>query len=276
MNKLMHKEQLSIMFVGGPNSREDFHIEEGSEFFYQLRGTMELPIIQAGRRELITIREGEVFLLPSRIPHSPQRPERGSVGLVIERMRYEDEPPDMLRFYTDFSTCDRVLWERAFHCKDLGKDLGPVIAAFNSSEEKATREPSSSSVLEAPPLAQDVTTIVPPPFRLDDWLEGHASALDGGASLNLFDDHPDGEFDVRVVGGASTQHAQRWRHETFLLQLRGQAHVELVDGSGAEAMPMEEGSCMIIPPDREYSIRREAGSRGLVVTNDPMGNKRKA
>merc|ERR1740124_1106688 len=117
----MHRDQLSIMFVGGPNEREDFHLEEGSEFFYQLRGNMELPTVQAGQRTLVTIREGDVYLLPSRIPHSPQRPERGSIGLVIERQRYEHEPPDGLRFYTDFLACDAVLWERYFHCKDLGK-----------------------------------------------------------------------------------------------------------------------------------------------------------
>ena len=108
MNKLLHRDQLSIMFVGGPNEREDFHLEEGSEFFYQLRGNMQLPTVQAGQRTVVTIREGEVYLLPSRIPHSPQRPERGSIGLVIERQRYEHEPPDGLRFYTDFQGVSRV------------------------------------------------------------------------------------------------------------------------------------------------------------------------
>jgi len=41
--QLMHKGQLSIMFVGGPNTRTDFHVEEGSELFLQIRGHMELP-----------------------------------------------------------------------------------------------------------------------------------------------------------------------------------------------------------------------------------------
>ena len=43
LRQLMHKGQLSIMFVGGPNTRTDFHVEEGSELFLQLKGDMELP-----------------------------------------------------------------------------------------------------------------------------------------------------------------------------------------------------------------------------------------
>lgn len=268
MNKLMHRDQLSVMFVGGPNQREDFHLEEGSEFFYQLRGGMELPTIQAGRRELVKIGEGDVYLLPSRIPHSPQRFD-DSIGLVIERKRYEHEPPDGLRYYTDFSTCERILWERYFHCEDLGKDLAPIVAAFNASEEKVSRLPSASSVLEQPPLVQDTTTIVPPPFNLNRWLERHEAELHAGAALDLFTGHPDGEFDVRVIGGPSVQSNQRWHHETFLLQLRGAAHVKL----GAEQVPMAEGSCLVVPAGGEYMVTREAGTVGMVVTNDPLGNK---
>ena len=36
-NKLMFKNQLSIMFVGGPNTREDFHLNPSSEFYYMLK-----------------------------------------------------------------------------------------------------------------------------------------------------------------------------------------------------------------------------------------------
>lgn len=39
-NKLMHRDQLSIMFVGGPNTREDFHIEHGS---VRRRGRRRVP-----------------------------------------------------------------------------------------------------------------------------------------------------------------------------------------------------------------------------------------
>lgn len=270
MNKLLHREQLSVMFVGGPNRREDFHIEEGSEFFYQLRGNMELPTIQAGQRELVHIREGEVYLLPSRIPHSPQRPEEGSIGLVIERRRDEDEPPDGLRFYTDFSTCDEILWEKYFHCYDLGRDLAPIITEFNASPEKATNTPSATSVIAAPPLVQDCSTVVPPPFNLNRWLGERAEALDAGATLNLFEGHPDGEFRVLVAGGTTVQLAQQWVHETYLHQLVGQATVSV----GVERLTLQEGACLIVPPGVEYSVSRpDASSRGLVVTNDPAGNK---
>ena len=48
-NELMHFGQLIIMFVGGGNIREDFHINEGEELFYQLKGEMLLVIEEAGR-----------------------------------------------------------------------------------------------------------------------------------------------------------------------------------------------------------------------------------
>ena len=68
-NKLMHKADLSVMAVGGPNTRTDFHLEAGAEFFWQVQGDMELPIVERGnQRRLVRIREGEVFLLPPRIP----------------------------------------------------------------------------------------------------------------------------------------------------------------------------------------------------------------
>jgi len=268
MNKLMHRDQLSIMFVGGPNRREDFHLEAGSEFFYQLKGDIELPTVQAGRRCLVTIREGEVFLLPSRIPHSPQRPQPGSIGLVIERQRSEHEPWDCLRFYVDFETCEATLWERSFFCYDLGRDLGPVLAAYNASDEKRTRVPTAASLIENPTLAQDVTTRVPPPFSLARWLEEHDGTLSRGEALNLFEDHPDGEFRVLVYGGQSEQRRQSWKHETWLHQLVGEVTVTMA----GQSLQVSEGAALIIPAGQEYCVSRPLGSRGLVLTNDPLGN----
>ncbi|MGH0189673.1 UNVERIFIED_CONTAM: hypothetical protein FKN15_036002 [Acipenser sinensis] len=65
-----------------------------------------------------------MFLLPARIPHSPQR-QAGTVGLVIERQRLQSET-DGLRYYVDNSTA--VLFERWFYCENLGVQLAPIIS----------------------------------------------------------------------------------------------------------------------------------------------------
>jgi 3-hydroxyanthranilate 3,4-dioxygenase len=129
----MHKADMTIMFIGGPNTREDYHLDLGSEFFFQMKGDMELPTIQRGERVVVRIREGEVFLLPSRIPHSPQR-KLDTFGLVIERRRDEDEL-DGLRWYRDFTKPAEVLWDQFFYCGDLERDLVPVVKQYKSSAE---------------------------------------------------------------------------------------------------------------------------------------------
>lgn len=122
-NKLMHNEQLVIMFVGGANQREDYHIEEGEELFYQLRGSMCVKVLENGRHKDVNIAEGEMFLLPGRVPHSPQR-SAGSIGLVIERRREPGEL-DGVRWFVPGSS--QPLYEKWFPCKDLGTELVPLI-----------------------------------------------------------------------------------------------------------------------------------------------------
>jgi len=90
-NKLLHRGQLSIMGVGGPNTRTDFHLERGAEFFWQHDGELQLPIIEQGRRRVVRVEAGEIFLLPPNIPHSPQR-SAGSFGFVVERQRAAGGP----------------------------------------------------------------------------------------------------------------------------------------------------------------------------------------
>lgn len=262
-NKLMFKDQLTIMFVGGPNTREDFHLEEGSEFFFQMKGNIELPTIQRGKRKLVHIREGEVFLLPSRIPHSPNRPENGSLGLVIERERVEGEM-DAMRWYTDFNACDEVLWERYFPCRDLGKDLVPVVQAFKASPEAQTKKPSGSpgTVLaeEERPLKQDRETEVPDPFSLAGFVKEHRGDLMAGARLALFGDaHPCKEFRIAVAGGDSAQ--STWKGDTWLYQVEGSAKITVGkdgDGDGGEDrnLVLEQGSCVVIRRGVPFSVSR--------------------
>ncbi|MEM7431116.1 MAG: 3-hydroxyanthranilate 3,4-dioxygenase [Pseudomonadota bacterium] len=90
-NKLLHaSDDMIVMVVGGPNTRMDFHDDPVQEWFYQLEGDMVLKIADNGDIYDVPIREGEVFLLPAHLRHAPQRPQAGSVGIVVEAPREAD------------------------------------------------------------------------------------------------------------------------------------------------------------------------------------------
>ena len=134
-NKMVWQDsEFLVMVVGGPNQRKDFHIEDGEEFFYQIEGDITVRIIEDGEVRDVEIKEGEMFLLPAGIPHSPQRPA-GTVGMVIERQRVVGEL-DHLRWYCE--DCGEVLRDAAFQLEDLGKQLKPIIQEFYGSEEQRT------------------------------------------------------------------------------------------------------------------------------------------
>ena len=84
--------EFMVTVVGGPNQRRDYHDDPTEEFFYQLKGDIFLRIMEESGKppKEIPIREGEVFLLPKHMRHSPQR-QADTVGLVIEMPRPEGE-----------------------------------------------------------------------------------------------------------------------------------------------------------------------------------------
>lgn len=132
--KVFENDEFIVMVVGGPNTRKDFHIDEGPELFYQLEGEMVLKTIQEGKMVDVPIRAGQMFLLPSNVPHSPQRMAE-SVGLVVERKRLADEL-DGLQWYCD--NCTNLLYEEFFTLRDIEKDLPIVFDHFYSSEANRT------------------------------------------------------------------------------------------------------------------------------------------
>jgi len=123
-----------VMVVGGPNTRKDYHYNEGEELFYQVEGGIVLKIIEDGQPVDIAIGEGEMFLLPPKVPHSPQRPAN-TVGLVIERYRKEGELDGFMWFC---EKCGNQLYEEYFQLTDIVKQLPKVMENFYSSEEKRT------------------------------------------------------------------------------------------------------------------------------------------
>jgi 3-hydroxyanthranilate 3,4-dioxygenase len=123
-----------VMVVGGPNSRKDYHHDAGPELFHQIEGDMLLKTMQNGRPVDIPIREGEIFLLPPGVPHSPRR-FADTVGLVVERQRRPDEL-DGFSWYCE--QCHRQLHEEYLHVADIVADLPPVLERFWSDPEART------------------------------------------------------------------------------------------------------------------------------------------
>ena len=134
-NKLLFEDAgMIVQVVGGPNQRADFHDDPSEEFFYQLRGAMVLKVAEGGRIHDVPIREGEVFLLPPHVRHSPQRPQAGSVGLVVENAR---RPADRDGFEWFCFECGALVHRVEIAVADIVNDLPPLFAAFYA--DKAVR-----------------------------------------------------------------------------------------------------------------------------------------
>jgi len=119
-----------IMVVGGPNSRKDYHLDVEEEFFYQVKGDILLKIIDNGKSKDINIKEGEIFLLPANVPHSPQR-FKDTIGLVVEKRRKPDEL-DGFQWYCD--NCFSLLHEKYMHVSDIVIQLPIIFDEFWSND----------------------------------------------------------------------------------------------------------------------------------------------
>ena len=134
-NKKLYEDQDFMVFaVGGPNVRKDYHIDPSEEFFFQVEGDMTLKIVDDGEFKDVVIKEGDVFLLPAYVPHSPQRPAN-TVGLVIEYKR-PDDAQDGLRWYCE--SCGEVLHEQFFPLTDIVGQLRAAIQNFMADEALRT------------------------------------------------------------------------------------------------------------------------------------------
>ena len=136
-NKMLFPDNagMVVQVVGGPNQRVDFHDDPVEEFFYQLKGDMVLKTVDRGQHEDIIIREGDVFLLPPHVRHSPQRPIPGSVGLVVESPRVEGMRDGFEWFCMK---CKGLVYRIEVEVKDIVKDLPPLYEAFYADEKART------------------------------------------------------------------------------------------------------------------------------------------
>ena len=134
-----------VMVVGGPNSRKDFHFNESEELFYQLEGDVVVRIQEEGKIVDIPIKAGDMFLLPGKTPHSPQRGPN-TIGLVIEKVRDSKEIDGFMWFCEQ---CDHKLYEEFLRVDDIVAQLPPVMEAFYGDVEKRTCK-NCGAIMEPP------------------------------------------------------------------------------------------------------------------------------
>ena len=147
-NKVVYKDtEFIVMVVGGPNSRKDYHFNESEEFFYQLQGDVVVQIQENGKAIDVPIKEGDIFLLPPRVPHNPKRFD-GTIGLVMERRRRDGEKDGLMWFC---EKCNAKLYEEFFTLTDIATQFQAVFSKFYNSKDHRTCK-SCGHVMEPPPV----------------------------------------------------------------------------------------------------------------------------
>lgn len=260
-NHFMHLSgQLSVMYVGGANQRSDYHVQKGEELFFMLKGDMVLKVVVQGRKVDVPIKEGEIFLLPNRIPHSPQRIE-GTMGLVLERMRNPQEI-DVLRFYTASQDPEdlTVLFERYFHWNDVKTKMVECLNEFRDSEEFRTGVPKQQY---APPFEVNSASDIMKPFNLHHWMRDNATLIDQKGFQHLFD--PTLYKQNTIAYGLTTTNYTNDKAETWFHQYKGTSEVT-VEG---EKFALGKDDTYLLPVGKGCHIQQEAGNYLLSFSQDP-------
>ena len=135
--QVFRQADMIIMVVGGGNERNDFHDDPREEFFYQITGDMILWIWPGDGVEPypMPIREGEIYLLPPNVRHSPQRPDPESVGLVVE---YQRPLGELDGFEWVCQNCNHLVHRVELQVQRIDEDLPPLFAAFDADLEART------------------------------------------------------------------------------------------------------------------------------------------
>jgi 3-hydroxyanthranilate 3,4-dioxygenase len=141
----MDVDNFIVMVVGGPNARKDYHYNETEELYYQVEGDVEVGIQEDGKAVTIHVKEGQMFLLPGKIPHQPRRGPN-TVGLVIEKKRDPGEK-DGLQWYCE--NCNNKLYEEYFQLENIMTQFQGIFERFYSNEANRTCD-KCGTVMEPP------------------------------------------------------------------------------------------------------------------------------
>lgn len=147
---IVDHQDFMVMILHGPNVRLDFHIEPGDEFFYQIEGDIELHLKPPNeRRRRMKIREGEMFLCPGGLAHSPRRGEN-TWGLVLERKRRPEENEEFAWFCEQ---CDTKIHSETVVQGNIAAQVGRIYEAFNAEPQLRTCK-SCGYVFPSAPMAE--------------------------------------------------------------------------------------------------------------------------
>jgi 3-hydroxyanthranilate 3,4-dioxygenase len=134
-NKVVYENtEFIVMVVGGPNSRKDYHYNESEEFFYQLEGDITVKIQENNQAVEVPIKEGDIFLLPPKVPHNPVR-GANTIGLVMERKRRDHEKDGLLWFC---EKCNHKLYENYFTLTNIMTQFQETFKYFYENEDLKT------------------------------------------------------------------------------------------------------------------------------------------
>src|SRR5688572_21911396 len=134
-NKYLYDgEDFFVMVIAGPNARNDFHVTNSEEYFYQLKGDVVVRIVEDGKVKDVPVREGETFFIPGGVPHSPTRPPN-TLGIVVERRRPAGET-EHLQFYCE--KCGNLVEDLEFDCKDIVDHFKQAMEDFWADRDRST------------------------------------------------------------------------------------------------------------------------------------------
>ncbi|PYJ79729.1 MAG: 3-hydroxyanthranilate 3,4-dioxygenase [Verrucomicrobia bacterium] len=137
-----------VMVIKGPNARNDFHLVDSEEYFYQLKGDIKVRVREGERIVDHVVHEGETFFIPPNVPHSPQRPP-DTVGVVVERRRPPGEKEHVI-FYCE--NCGALVEDIHFDCADIVEHFSQAMLDFWNDDARRTCKKCGKKVEKPEPV----------------------------------------------------------------------------------------------------------------------------
>ena len=169
--------------------------------------------------------------------------------MVIERKR-EDSELDGVRWFVPNSS--QPLYEKWFHCSDLGVQLAPVIKEFFSSDEYKTKVPKDH-VLDKMPFDLnpiELNTNLHGPYNLQQKIK---SLSGSNNKLILTPNEMKMQFIIEILGFGEheIENLNNKGYDCWLWQIDGLSNVKISD---SEAVKLSEKDSLLIPSNITKSI----------------------